>query len=260
MATKKEILEWYLESGVTETIGEVPMNRFHTAETFTLLKKTPIVPPTPVAQEPSFPSDSLLQTSVQRATAAQNCEQLSSALNAFDGCSLKKTAKSTIFGEGVDRPDVLLIGEAPGADEDRLGRPFVGKSGILLDKIMASVGISRQTNAYITNIIPWRPPGNRNPSDIEISLCLPFLKRHIELLQPKIIVLLGGVALSAVVGKGETITRSRGLWQSYETPQTGAPIPLMPIFHPAFLLRNPAQKKWVWHDVLSIAQKLKEVS
>ena len=260
MTTKKEILQWYLESGVTETIGEVPMNRFHSVETQSLLKETPITPvPLIVPQEVTFPSDSLLQTAVQSASKAETCEQLLEALNAFDGCSLKKTAKSTIFGEGVEKPDILFIGEAPGADEDRLGRPFVGKSGLLLDKIMSSVGLSREKNAYITNIIPWRPPGNRSPSDIEISLCLPFLKRHIELLQPKIIVLLGGVALSAVVGKGETITRSRGIWQSYETPQTSAPIPLMPVFHPAFLLRNPAQKKWVWHDMLLVAQKLKEV-
>ena len=153
----------------------------------------------------------------------------------------------------------MFIGEAPGADEDRLGLPFVGVSGQLLDKMMLAIGLSRQTNAYISNIIPWRPPGNRNPSAVEIALCMPFIQRHIELVAPKIIITLGSTAFTSLINTTETISKARGSWHSYQTPKLSAPISLMPVFHPAFLLRTPAQKKSAWREFLNIAQKLQEL-
>lgn len=258
MRTKKDILEWYLDAGVTETIGLSPMNRFNLPQEQTLLKKE-IHPDPPIAATPPPASDNLLSDALSRASQAQNEDELKKLLENFDGCSLKKTAKSTIFGEGVPHPDVLFVGEAPGADEDRTGRPFVGVSGKLLDKMMHAVGLSREENSYITNIIPWRPPGNRSPSTAEVSLCLPFVQRHIELLAPKILVFVGGVAFNALLVRPETITRARGNWYSYQTPGLSAPIPAIAIFHPAFLLRSPGQKKLAWRDMLVISQKLAEL-
>ena len=162
MKTKKDILEWYLEAGVTETIGLLPLNRFNLPQEQILLKKEIHSEPLIATNPP--PPDNLLSDALNRASKAQNEEELQKLLDSFEGCSLKKTAKNTIFGEGVSHPEILFVGEAPGADEDRTGRPFVGVSGKLLDKMMSSVGLSREKNSYITNIIPWRPPGcNRKP-------------------------------------------------------------------------------------------------
>ena len=132
-------------------------------------------------------------------------------------------------------------------------------SGQLLDKMMLAIGLSRETNAYISNIIPWRPPGNRNPSSVEIALCMPFIQRHIELVAPKIIITLGSTAFTSLVNTGETISKARGCWHSYQTPNLAAPVLVMPVFHPAFLLRTPAQKKAAWRDFLNISQKLEEL-
>ncbi len=258
MNTKKDILEWYLEAGVTETIGLLPLNRFNLPQERVLLKKE-IHADSPILTPPAPPPDNLLSDALNRASRAQNEEELQKLLNDFEGCSLKKTAKNTIFGEGVSHPEVLFVGEAPGADEDRTGRPFVGVSGKLLDKMMSAVGLSREKNSYITNIIPWRPPGNRSPSTAEVSLCLPFIQRHIELLAPKILVFVGGVAFNALLSRPETITRARGNWYSYQTTGLAAPIPAIAIFHPAFLLRSPGQKKLAWRDMLTIAEKLNEL-
>ena len=262
MQLEKEILNWYVQAGVTETVGEVPQNRFNPKQETILLKKqlSPMPYEAVPAEEVSVPDGNLLQTASQRAANANSLEELKDALMGFDGCSLKKTAKNTVFGQGNPHADVMFIGEAPGADEDRLGLPFVGVSGQLLDKMMLAVGLSRQTNAYISNIIPWRPPGNRNPSSVEIALCMPFIQRHIELVAPKIIIALGGTAFSALINTPETISKSRGNWHSYQSPGLVAPVLLMPVFHPAFLLRTPAQKKNAWRDFLNIRQKLDELN
>lgn len=262
MQVRKEILNWYVQSGVNETIGEIPQNRFNPKPEAVLLKKQ--MPPMPYeavpTQENTLPADNLLQSATERASKANTLEELKEALISFDGCSLKKTAKNTVFGQGNPHSDVMFIGEAPGADEDRLGLPFVGVSGQLLDKMMLAIGLSRQTNAYISNIIPWRPPGNRNPSNVEIALCMPFIQRHIELVSPKIIIALGGVAFSSLINTAETISKARGMWHSYQTAGLVAPVLLMPVFHPAFLLRTPAQKKNAWRDFLNIRQKLDELN
>ena len=261
MQVVKEILNWYIQSGVTETIALEPCNRFCPASEQILLKKE-LSPPASMAipvTQPQIPADNLLQSASQVASSSQNLEQLKEALQNFDGCALKKTAKNTVFGQGNPNAEVMIIGEAPGADEDRLGLPFVGASGQLLDKMMLAVGLSRQTNAYISNIIPWRPPGNRNPSNVEIALCMPFIQRHIELVTPKIIITLGSISFTSLINTTETISKARGIWHQYQTPNLSAPILLMPVFHPAFLLRTPAQKKNAWRDFLNISEKLNEL-
>ncbi len=259
MKIQKQILKWYLQCGVSETIGQTPCNRFSPAQESRLLKTplpAPITAAIPTTESEQVLPENLLQSALQTAQSATCLEELKRALESFEGCALKKTAKNTVFGQGNPHSKIMFIGEAPGADEDRLGLPFVGLSGQLLDKIMQSIGLSRQTNAYISNIIPWRPPGNRAPSDLEISLCLPFIKRHIELVAPQVIVVLGSVAFTALLGKGETISKARGIWHSYQTEGLVAPVAVLPVYHPAFLLRTPAQKKTIWRDFLMIKEKL----
>lgn len=258
MSSKKEILEWYVTAGVTETIGEHPLNRLNMPEEKVLLKKVLTEPPVLPKPEPVVP-DNLLEGAIELAKCAQTLDELRQAVMDFNGCALKKTAKNTVFGEGPQDAPVMFVGEAPGADEDRLGRPFVGVSGQLLDKIMASVGLDRKKNAYISNIIPWRPPGNRNPSSSEISLCMPFIERHIELLRPKILIMIGGVSMSSLLGQPSGIMKMRGNWTTYQTAGMDSPIPVMAILHTAFLLRNPIQKRLAWKDILAIRQKMDEL-
>lgn len=190
-----------------------------------------------------------------RAHEAQTLEALEAALRSFDGCPLKATAMNTVFADGNPQAPVMLIGEAPGEDEDRQGKPFVGVSGKLLDRMLAQIGLDRG-KVYITNILPWRPPGNRSPTQAEIAACLPFLERHVELVRPKLLVALGGVSAKTLLNRAEGITRLRGQWRSYEG--TGTPIPLMPMLHPAYLLRNPIAKREAWRDMLALRQKIDE--
>ncbi len=147
---------------------------------------------------------------------------------------------------------VMFVGEAPGADEDRLGKPFVGQSGQLLDKFLEAAGFSRSKNVYITNTIPWRPPGNRQPTPEENYICMPFLERHIELVQPKMIVMLGATALKTLHNPKEGIVTLRGKWMPYTTSHKAFTVDTLPIFHPAFLLRSPSQKRLFWRDILSV--------
>ncbi len=186
-------------------------------------------------------------------------EALREAVERFDGCALKRTATNLVFARGSREAPVMFIGEAPGAEEDRAGLPFVGASGRLLDRMLGFIGLDEQS-VYITNILFWRPPGNRNPTDAEIAACLPFVRRHIALLQPKVIVTLGRPAMNTVLGISERITRARGRWYDYVDGQLGGPIPAMPTFHPAYLLRNPAQKREAWVDLLTLRDKLETIS
>ena len=167
---------------------------------------------------------------------------------------MKKTAMNSVFSRGEVASGLMLIGEAPGAEEDRQGKPFVGASGHLLDNMMAAIGREKDKDYYISNILPWRPPGNRKPTPVEQTLCLPFIKRHIELVSPKVIILLGGTALSALLDISEGITRVRGKWFSYRVGKKT--IPAMAMFHPAYLLRQPQLKRQAWHDLLEIKTKL----
>lgn len=189
--------------------------------------------------------------------ACQTLEELRAFMEAFQDCALKDFAQRTVFSDGNPAAPLMLIGEAPGADEDRLGKPFVGLSGQLLDKILAAIDLDR-TKVYISNIVPWRPPGNRQPTPAEVAQCLPFIEKHIALIQPKVLVFLGGVAAKALLGSTEGITRLRGVWVDYQNPQLTHPIPAMPTFHPAYLLRSPGQKRQAWEDFLKIQARLAE--
>jgi DNA polymerase len=171
----------------------------------------------------------------------------------FDACTLKHTATNLVFGDGAEDAALMCVGEAPGADEDREGRPFVGVSGQLLDRMLASIGYDRG-NARIANVLPWRPPGNRKPTAAETAMCLPFIRRQIELVRPRVLLLVGGVALGALLGRSEGIQKLRGRWLAYETPE--GEIPVMPTFHPAFLLRTPARKREAWLDLLAVKRRL----
>ena len=175
----------------------------------------------------------------------------------FDGCSLKFSANSTVFGYGNAQAEILIVGEAPGADEDRLGEPFVGRSGHLLDKMLAAVDLKRE-DCYITNILPWRPPGNRTPTSEEVAVCLPFLKRQIELINPKIIFILGRSAANALLDNADSISALRGHFIDYTTDK-GTIIPTLSSFHPAYLLRTASQKSKAWADLLRLKRKLNEM-
>lgn len=239
MSAQKNILEWYQLAGVTEAIGEVPVNRLQTKTT---------------ANVPLNPLNNLINDARNDAQKATDLDQLRQLLLSFDGCALKKTATQLVFGVGPLNPDVMCVGEAPGADEDRLGEPFVGESGQLLEKALNAVDLSRKKNCYISNIIPWRPPGNRTPSQSEIAMCLPFIRKHIEIVKPKVLLCLGAVALSALMEKSGPISKARGTWMTYT--YDGLNIPTMAVFHPAYLLRTPAQKKLFWKDLLTVRQFL----
>ena len=200
----------------------------------------------------------LVEEARLRAAEAPTLQDLRQALADFDGCSLKLSAKSLVFGDGNPDADVMFIGEAPGRDEDLSGLPFVGRAGQLLDKMMQAIQRDR-TNSYITNILPWRPPGNRKPSLDESVMLRPFIHRHIELVDPKVLVFLGGTAAQQLLDSKDGIMRLRGRWKSYAITMPNGEeraIPAMATLHPAFLLRTPAQKRSAWQDFLDIAAKL----
>ena len=247
-----KILDWYESVGVTETIENDPTKKEHSKDLNPQIKEAqPVVEALP-------PSISL--PAIPDCRQARTMAELKEMLLSFDGCALKKTAMNTVFADGVEDADVMLVGEAPGADEDREGRPFVGRSGQLLDNAFSTIGLSRQKNLYISNIIFWRPPGNRPPTTTEISQCLPFIRRHIELKKPKILVMVGGVSAKSLLDSPQGITRVRGQWLQYKSEGLESPIHAIAVSHPAFLLRSPGQKKKFWFDLLAISKKLKEIS
>jgi DNA polymerase len=262
-----QLLRWYLEAGVDEAIGDVPLDRYaltNKAQTETTARTH--AGPQPLISQPSFnapnaalPSGSgQVSQRVSAAHLAMECQTLDSlraAMESYDGCALKRTCQRTVFADGNAEARVMLIGEAPGADEDRLGLPFVGASGKLLDRMLASIGLDRAT-AYITNVVPWRPPGNRKPEPAEVELCLPFITRHIELVAPAILVFLGGAPATALLARHDAISRLRGRWHDYSSSGLARPIPALPTFHPAYLLRTPHHKREAWTDFLSIRKKL----
>jgi DNA polymerase len=188
------------------------------------------------------------------AAACDTLAELKIALEAFEGCPLKKHATRTVFADGTPEHRSLFIGEAPGKEEDIAGLPFVGRAGKLLDRMLASIGLDRKSNVYITNVLNWRPPSNRDPTPEEAATCLPFLRRHIELAAPEIIVLLGAIASRHVMGRSEGIMRLRGSWLEYFV--CGRMVPVMPTLHPAYLLRRPMEKKLAWRDLQAISVKI----
>lgn len=206
--------------------------------------------PAPVA--PSVAADSARDA----ANAAGTLEELRAALEQFDGCALKRTATRLVFSDGNPEARVMLVGEAPGADEDRQGKPFVGRAGQLLDMMLGSIGLGRGS-VYIANVVPWRPPGNRTPTPQETAICLPFIQRQIELARPAVLVCLGGSAVQTLLGEKQGITRTRGRWYDYGLPDDTR-IAGLAMLHPAYLLRAPAQKKLAWKDLLALKKYLDE--
>jgi uracil-DNA glycosylase family 4 len=184
--------------------------------------------------------------------SCQSLEELKALVEAFEACDLKKAAQNTVFGEGNPKASVVALGEAPGAKEDEEGRPFCGQSGQLLDKALAAINLTREKNLYITNSVFWRPPANRKPTPEELALCRPFLEKHLALINPKLILLVGATALEALLGITSPITKLRGQYFDYYNPYLNQAITATPIFHPSYLLRQPAHKKTLWFDLLKI--------
>ena len=257
----REILEWYVTAGVDETFGEVPFGLEASKPKVDAAPKPVLTTRAEDSVSPRAATTDLAQATVSACKSArelcaeaQTLDELRKMVEDFDGCALKLTANKTVFGGGNPDSKIMLVGEAPGADEDRIGLPFVGRSGQLLDKMLKAVDIDR-TTCYITNVLPWRPPGNRTPTDGEIAVCLPFLKRQIELINPGVIIVLGGSAANALLDNEEPISRLRGKWLEYRK-NDGKTIPVLASFHPAYLLRNAAQKGKAWADLLRMRQKI----
>ena len=263
-----ELLLFYADAGVDEALLDSPVDRF--AETSRMAaaraaKASPTPSPSPSAParpelrpaarlgSATVPDGSQAALAREMAAQATDLDGLRKAMEGFDGCNLKFTAKNLVFADGNPQADLMLVGEAPGRDEDLEGLPFVGRSGQLLDRILAAIGRDRGST-YIANIIPWRPPGNRAPTPLETEICRPFIERQIELAAPKLLVTVGGSSAKLLLGTTEGILRFRGTWQTYALP-SGA-IPAMPTLHPAYLLRNPAHKKYAWRDFLEVKAKL----
>ena len=275
------LLRLYIEWGVDEAVETTPQSRFG-ATGGTLPAAPPAfraapaaAPPRQLAERPASarfepapptsmppgkslgPLDQAAVTSAREAAAsAPDLAALRAALERFDGVALRKTATNLVFADGNPAARIMLVGEAPGADEDRLGLPFVGVSGQLLDRMMAAIGLDR-TTFYITNVCFWRPPGNRKPTDAELAAQKPFVERHIELVAPQVLVLVGAAAAQCLLQTTEGITRLRGRWFEYRAGGLADPIPTLPIFHPAYLLRQPAQKRETWRDLIRLKSRLK---
>jgi uracil-DNA glycosylase len=236
------LLRWYVAMGADEAIGWAPRGG----------SAPPRLPATAMAAAPAAPPPPAEPRAVPGPAGPASLAELEAAVRAFEGCALKRTATHTVFADGVPGAPLMIIGEAPGADEDRIGRPFVGRSGQLLDRMLAAIGFSRASNAYITNILFWRPPGNRKPTGDEIAACLPFVRQHIALGRPRVVMLSGGTATAALLDRGEGITRLRGRWFELEVPGLEAPVPALATYHPSFLLRSPARKSEAWRDLLAL--------
>ena len=251
----KALLEWQLELGATEAIGDAPVNRYELAGREPAPRATgrlePRAPP-PVTGKAEDP----VAAARAAAEAAGDLAALRAAMADFEHCELKRGARNLVFADGDPAARVMILGEAPGRDEDRQGLPFVGRAGRLLDRMLEAIGLARHAEAcgksvYISNVLPWRPPQNRDPKPEEIAMLLPFVERHVTLVAPEIVVLMGNISCQAGMGQ-RGITRLRGHWaQAYGKPA-------LPMFHPAYLLRNPAAKREAWADLLELQARLRE--
>ncbi|SDP72899.1 DNA polymerase [Phyllobacterium sp. YR620] len=275
MPNLRELLHFYAEAGVDTPLEDVPVDRFSQIEAKRASSVAPNSPPAKSASAPaperpqanvaapalakaSVPDDAKIAMARQLALGAGSLEELREQLGAFDGCNLKFTAKNLVFSDGNPAAPVMFVGEAPGREEDLEGVPFIGRSGQLLDRMFAAIGLDR-SSVYIANTIPWRPPGNRTPTPLETEICRPFFERQVELANPKILVALGGPAAKALTNASEGILRLRGNWKTHLTP-SGIEIPVMPTLHPAYLLRNPAQKRFAWRDFLNVKMRLRSLA
>lgn len=242
------ILNWYISAGVDAICADMP---FCVAEE----KKDKLPEPAPLANA-GIATHLAVKNAGNICENIKNMEELKSAIEAFEGCALKSHASKTVFGSGNISAKVMFIGEAPGADEDRTGVPFVGKCGQLLDKMLAAINLNRK-DCFISNILPWRPPGNRTPTEGEVAVCLPFIKKQIDLVSPDILVMLGGSSANAILDNAEPISKLRGKWLSY-TAENGKKIDVIATFHPAYLLRNALYKAKAWNDFLRLAKKMND--
>lgn len=267
------LLAFYVEAGVSEALGDEPVNRYELADATAAAPSREAPPrgepargtrpdtrgtaaPAPRAAAPSsIPLEDTQATESAREVAARckTLDALREALADFEGCPLRYTAKNLVFADGNPQARIMLIGEAPGRDEDLQGLPFVGRAGQLLDRMLTAIGLDR-TSVYIINTLPWRPPGNRTPTPAEHAVCTPFVERHVELVNPDILVLLGGVATKQMLGTDTGIMRLRGKWASVKLSDRD--VPALPTLHPAYLLRQPAQKQLAWRDLLSLKARL----
>ena len=285
----RELLAFYAQAGVDEPLDDEPVNRFAEArrpisplEEETAAKQPEgggrgsaarkAVPGTAGATAPggfaaalpprgreappkaAVPDDTQVGLARELAANAATLDALREAMSGFEGCNLKLTAKNLVFADGNPEAELMLVGEAPGRDEDLEGLPFIGRSGQLLDRMLAAIGLDRQS-AYIANVIPWRPPGNRTPTPQETEICRPFIERQIELVQPRVLITLGGPSAKLLLNATEGILRLRGAWKTHVTA-SGVAIPAMPTLHPAYLLRTPAHKKLAWRDLLEVKAHL----
>lgn len=242
----RALLEWYLEAGVDEAIDEAPVNR--------LAPPPMVAPPFRKSAPYSGPTVPPSEAIAQARALADRCttlDELKAAIEGFTGCALKKTAMRTVIADGNPQARVMLIGEAPGAQEDQQGIPFCGPSGKLLDKMLGSIGLTRET-VYISNTVFWRPPGNRQPSAEEIAICQPFVEKHVALVGPALLLLAGSVAAGALLRQSQSIGRLRQKTYPYTNPYLQSPVEAVVLFHPSYLLRTPAQKRLAWHDMLFI--------
>ena len=288
-AELESLMRFYAEAGVDCLVEDAPVDRFAESMVAGKLRNPPEAPaasqasvgrprqdgtepparrspdrqpdrppPAPAVRTDTVavPDEAALLDARAVAAEAPSLDALKAALSAFTGCNLRNSAKTTVFADGNPQADIMFVGEAPGREEDIQGLPFVGKAGQLLDRMLAAIGLDR-SRAYITNVIPWRPPGNRNPTPHEIELCRPFVERHIQLAAPKLIVFLGNVSNKTLMNTNRGILAARGQWGAFKLE--GIDIPVMPTLHPAYLLRNPAHKRLAWQDFVEIRVKLEEI-
>ena len=261
--TVRELLAFYLEAGVDCALTDEPVNRLTDPETAPVATESaqakparPAPTPMPAARAEAAPApEAAISSAREAARTAPSLEVLRALLEKFDGCALKNTATRLVFADGNPQARIMFVGEAPGRDEDIEGLPFVGRSGKLLDRMMAAIGLDR-SKAYIANVIPWRPPGNRTPTPQETQICLPFIQRQIELVNPDVLVTLGNPSTQTLLSTREGIMRTRGKWFQYDTGTRV--IRALATFHPAYLLRSPSYKRLSWQDLRSIAKALAE--
>jgi uracil-DNA glycosylase len=265
-----EALRWWVRAGVNDALDEAPHNRFadSAAADERLRRDAPgaarepprmaAEAPWPARQSGGKPPEAAEIAARALAAAATDLDMLRSAMADFDGCGLKRTATQLVFADGVPGSRVMFVGEAPGGDEDRIGRPFVGRAGQLLDRMLQAIGLDRG-HVYIANVVPWRPPGNRTPTLQETQACLPFIRRQIDLADPEFLVCLGGSSAQTLLAVQGGITRVRGSWFDYPR-ESRRPIRALAMFHPAYLLRQPAHKRLAWADMRALAAALKTSS
>jgi uracil-DNA glycosylase family 4 len=266
--TVRQLLAFYLEAGVDCALAEEPVDRLAEPDAMPavgqpaqprpaakpVLRAAPAAPavPAPRAQAAQAP-EAAIQSAREAARTAPTLEALRTLMETFEGCALKHTATRLVFADGNPQARVMFVGEAPGRDEDIEGLPFVGRSGKLLDRMIAAIGLDR-SSVYIANVIPWRPPGNRTPTPQETQICLPFIQRQIELVNPDVLVTLGNPSTQTLLSTRDGIMRTRGRWFDYDTGTRT--IRALPTFHPAYLLRSPSYKRMSWQDLRAIAKRL----